>query len=378
MSRYATADEQNIRMHPRVLDWRRAGLLDESQMQSINTDLRVELRRTNVFLRAVLFVFTLVIVAASIALFGQTLDIDDKGPVILTCLIAAILSYGAAEFLIEHFRLYRFGVEEALAISAALLLTIAAIVLMDQKQPAVRVGVIVLGVAGIALYWRFGYLYAAVASLICTAAIPFQFNIRPEMQRAITAALLLAIFAIARRGRMMHGDDFPGDDYGVLQACAAAGVYLSCNVQLIDVLGPGRFYWFTYGLIWILPVVGLWWAFRDRDRLLLDVSLLMALATLVTNKSYLHLTRQSLDPILFGVFLIATALVIKRRLSSGPEGRRYGFTASRLLTGDRRVFTVVGTASAVLQSDVAVRGTHQSKPEFGGGRSGGAGASGSF
>jgi hypothetical protein len=65
-------------------------------------------------------------------------------------------------------------------------------------------------------------------------------------------------------------------------------------------------------------------------------------------------------------------------LSTGPDGIRRGFTADRLMSEDRRILTAVGTASAVLQSDVVVREPAASKPEFGGGRSGGAGASGSF
>ncbi len=47
----------------------------------------------------------------------------------------------------------------------------------------------------------------------------------------------------------------------------------------------GWFYWFTYVMTWVLPLVGLGLGIREKDRALLDVSLVMALATLVTNKA---------------------------------------------------------------------------------------------
>jgi hypothetical protein len=104
------------------------------------------------------------------------------------------------------------------------------------------------------------------------------------------------------------------------------------------------------------------------------------LATVLTNKSYLGLVQQPWDPIVFGVVVSVTAILIKRWLAKSPDQERYGFTAQRLLTADKRFLTIVGTAAAALQSSagVATPVAAPSKPEFQGGRSGGAGASGSF
>jgi uncharacterized membrane protein YgcG len=198
------------------------------------------------------------------------------------------------------------------------------------------------------------------------------------MERGLVVAILLLIFVTARSGRLSYGDDFPGDDYGVIQATAAAGIYLASNLRLTDAQATGTFYWFTYALSWLIPIVTLTMSLRSKDRPLLDVSLGMALATLVTNKPYLGLPRQPWDPILFGVFLIIIAITVRRWLSNAPAGRRHGFTSARVLTGDRRLLNVVGTASAVFQSDIPTNASAPAKPEFGGGRSGGAGASGSF
>ena len=377
--KYSRTDEEKLRTWDLVREWTRSGLLSPSSEAAIEADLRTDLRRTNPFLRAVLFVFTCLIVAASIALVAIQLDIDDKFPAALLCFVSAATCFALAEYLISRFRLYRFGAEEALAAGSALLLTVAAVIINDQD--AEITGLIVGTAAALGIYLRFGYLYAALASLICAAALPFQFDLAPAMERSIAAAVFLLVFFVARSGRLSCGDDFPGDDYGVIQAAAVAGAYLALNLQLFDTAPAGAFYWVTYAIIWIIPIVGLRTALRERDRPLQDVSLGMALVTLVTNKPYLGLVRKPWDPILFGIFLVAVAVMIRRWLSKAPGGQRYGFTHLRIFHPDRRAVDVVGTASAALQPDMpastsAVPTT--TEPEFGGGRSGGAGASGSF
>jgi hypothetical protein len=56
MSCYDRIDEEKIRTQAHVREWARSGFLHEAQTRRINEDLRVDLKRTNPFLRAVLFV----------------------------------------------------------------------------------------------------------------------------------------------------------------------------------------------------------------------------------------------------------------------------------------------------------------------------------
>jgi len=388
MSCYASIDEEKIRTQAHVREWARSGLLDEAQSRRLNEDLRVDLRRTNPFLRAVLFLFTVLIVGASIGLFVVTFHIDDKsfGSLTYICFVSAAICYALAEYVIRRFRLYRFGVEEALAVCTVILLSIGSIAATDRMDVSptleftIIAGLTAAAISALAVYWRFGYLYAAIAFVICFAALPFQFRLSLPVERASVGIIFLVIFMIARHNRRMYGDDFPGDDYGWIQAAALAGLYLDLNFRITASATSGRFYWITYALVWIIPVVALTLALRDRDRPLLNVSLAAMLGTLVTNKPYLGLSQQPWDPIVFGVFLSAAAIAIRRWLSKSPDGERYGFTSVRLLMADRRLLTMVGTASVVLQpgSVVASHAATPSKAEFQGGRSGGAGASGGF
>jgi hypothetical protein len=139
----------------------------------------------------------------------------------------------------------------------------------------------------------------------------------------------------------------------------------------------GPFYWFTYIAIWLIPVSGLYLALRARERPLLDVSIGLTLLTLATNKAYLGIARQTWDPIILGIFLIAAAVILKRRLFAG---NRDGFTAERILLADERGLSALGTASAVMPGAPPMPADHVPVRNLdpGGGRSGGAGASGSF
>jgi len=384
MRRYSADDEEKIRAQILLREWERSGLLESSQSSPLAAELRVDLRRTNNFLRAVLFAFTSLIVAASLLLIITMFDLDDEFSLAVTTCIAALLCFGFSEYLIGRFRLYRFGVEEALAAAAVVLLSVSGAAIahtLRSSRPGefpilVGLGAGALGAFGI--YRRFGYVYAALGSMICAAAIPFQISLSAEVQRSLAAAMLALVFLAVRSRRLLYVDDFPGDEYGVIQASAWAGLYFVLNLQLSSTRIEGWFHWGTYVMIWILPILGLCMALRTKDRALMNVSLALALLTLAANKPYLGLSRRPWDPILLGVFLMAAAITLRRWLSKGPDGQRHGFTPARLLTRDSRLLTLVSAASATLQPEVAVPSTAPAKPDFDGGRSGGAGASGSF
>jgi hypothetical protein len=138
------------------------------------------------------------------------------------------------------------------------------------------------------------------------------------------------------------------------------------------------FYWATYVMIWILPAGGLFFAIRDRHRLMLDANILLAIATLMSNKLYLGKEPQPYDPILFGALLIAIAIGVRRWLASGAEGSRRGFVAHRLLASEKARIAMAGTATAFAPGAPAHTHADTGPAIGGGGRSGGAGSSGEF
>src|SRR5438034_4806789 len=372
MRRYSREAEEAVQAQDLIWEWMRSGLLEKEQIPRLSEDLQTDLRRTNNFLRLVLFLFTAIIIGASVLLLIDILHIAEDRARAMACVAAAALCFGLAEFVVAKFRVYRFGVEEALVIGA-IVLVIAAVALMMSKAniDSILAMALALGaIGGFLLYLRFGFVYAGVIAIACAAMIPFPLADPIKGRHLLSAAVFLVLFVLVR-----------GNE--VFQTTAWVGLYVVLNLHISPdaIIDRGGFYWTTYVMIWLLPVVGLSLSLRARDRLLMDFSGVMLITTLATNKLYLGLPSHTWDPILFGLFLMIAAVWIRRWLSSGSNGARFGFTPARILNRDSRLMTVVSTASAAFQpkaSPSAPAVTESAKPQFAGGRSGGAGASGEF
>jgi hypothetical protein len=381
MRRYSKTDEESVRVHAAVREWTRSGFLEKRQGAVLAKEVQPALKRTNIFFRIVLFLFTSLIAGASVLLVLVPLGITDRDTTSAICIAAAMLCFGLAEFIIDQFGVYRFGVEEAFAVMAVVLAIGAAVQLESNSDYRTMwgLGLSVGAIASLVVYGGLGLLYAGIAAIAFAALTPFSLIHALVAQRIVSASMLLAVFLIARRQHVIHGYDFPGDDYAIFQTAAWAGLYIVANLKIVPSnITAGWFYWATYASIWILPVAGLWLGLRGKDRFLIDINAAMVLATLSTNKSYLGLKHQPWDPMLLGMLLMGTGIVLRRWLAAGPNGERRGFTPVRILSKDARLMAVVGTASAAFHTPVSSPQPAASQPGFDGGRSGGAGASGEF
>ena len=110
------------------------------------------------------------------------------------------------------------------------------------------------------------------------------------------------------------------------------------------------------------------------------VGTVVAILTLVTNKPYLGWPRHTWDPMLLGILLTGVAIFVRRWLAGGPGGIRHGFTAARLSGKDQHWINVGATVVAPLAAHSITPDPQASTPDFhfGGGQSGGGGASGDF
>ena len=386
MSAYRIEDERAIRVQRLLADWTKSGLLSEAQREQLLPELKVDLRRTNLFLRATLFVFGVIIVMAVSGLTALFVDLEDAFWVLAGVLGAA--AWYAAVQLVKRYRFYRFGVEEACVVTSVVFLAVAAGGLVDSAGArfdfAMSAGWAAAAAAAFVAFHHFGFVYLAIVSMLCAAALPLQ-SIDADMPRRILAvAILLAVFLAVRRSRASYGREYPGDSYAIIEAAAWVAAYALINLQLSPWIAQPdddarTFYWLTYGAIWLWPAIGLWLAIRDRHRWMLDANILLALATLMTNKPYLGGEQHAYDPITFGVLLIVIAVGLRRWLASGPDGARAGFTPVRVLASEQERLAMAGTAS------VLAPGAPQAQPQTGpdpgiggGGRAGGAGATGTF
>ena len=398
MRSYATSDEETLRVRRYLNDWAGEGLLSDARYQAMEQEAECGLRRTNGFLRLVLFVFTMISASAAAWLFfvtffqGQLAGNSREQGIFL--LVIAALVYAGAEVCVSGARLYRHGIEEALAVLSVLFLCAGLLGVLGRDFTSQGSSASLVPAAGaIVSFWiyrRFGFLYAFVAAMIFVAFLPQYGTASHTGQRLILAIIYTAGLATVALVRTAHRFDYLDEEYSLVEALLWLGLYLTFNLRLSSLslladLGnqpsastaesAGAFYWTTYALIWCLPAVLLWRALRMKDRWLLGLGMVIALLTLITNKAYLRWPIHPWDPMFLGVLLAGVAIVVRRWLAKVPSGVRGGFTARRLSGRDKEWMSNLSSVSSVVSPGPAAG---PAEPSFGGGSSGGGGASSNF
>jgi len=398
MKVYSAHQEENIRDGNLVHEWTKSGLLDSTQSASLQSELNTDLRRTNGFLRAVFWIFAALVAIASVALLMTTFKPNEESEWALLFLLSGLTCWGIAEIACSM-RLYRYGIEEAFIVISVVLISLGVSQIFGEHGKwSSFTGFFIASLGGLAVYYRYGFVYAAVGAMAAFAALPFQFSWHNDMQRLLSAVLLGVVLQFIRSKRKSQSDEPAGSGLDVIEAAAWLAIYLVVNLKLEAVFfgapdlryyspysppvsaGYTWFYMLSWALIWLLPVAALRLGLFRKDRLLIDAGILMGLLTLTSNKRYLGWTMYSWDPMVLGTVMIVTAILIRRWLQRGLNGERSGYTAVRMLQGDERKLAAVSIASAVLQPQPSASNTTESPSEFrgGGGMSGGGGAGGTF
>ncbi len=398
---YTESSEETLRARKLLTEWTGDGDLSKEQCQRLEQDTVSDLRITNVFLRLVLFFFTTIAVAAAVALFSTIfLSQPSQQTTGIFLLIFAAVSYTAAEVAVSQARLYRYGIEEALAVCSVAFLCAGFGFAFFSGVPysSREIQFVIPAVGAIASLWiwyRFNLWYAFPVAMIFAIFLPDYWTLSRSAQLVFIAVFYAAGLICVARVRSRHRFDYLEEAYSLSEAFLWLGIYLIFNLKIsgFSLLSPflgmsrrvtsesaGPFYWTTWVLIWCLPPLILTRGVRLKDRFVIAVGAITAVLTLVTNKPYLGWQRHTWDPILLGIALTAVALFLRRWLAQGPGGVRHGFTASRLSGKDKRVMSV-GSSVLGLVTPQSITPTPQpTNPDFrfGGGGSGGGGASGDF
>ena len=404
MRAYSASAEEALRTRDFLKEWKSGGLLNAEQYERMERETVCDLRRTNIFLRLVLFVFTLIIVGAGVGLFFEVfLSHPGDRTIGVFLMIFAALCYAAAEFAVAKAQLYRYGIEEALAACSAGFLCAGIQMaffggLFSTRTPGSAEFLVPLAgvVASLWIWHRFGLPYAPVAAMLFTFWLASNWTPSRSGRLLITVAMYAAGLIVVGAMRPRYRLTYLNTEYSIAEALLWLGIYLTINLQLsqselLSAWWRGSlttsaaqfsrsFYWGTWVLTWCLPPVVLARGLRGKDRFVLAVGAISAILTLVTNKPYLGWQRHTWDPMLLGAFLTAVAAFMQRWLDRAPGGIRYGFTAQRPSGKDKRWLNVGVSAVGLVSTPIVASSPQQgsSAPQFGGGDSGGGGASSDF
>ncbi len=398
MRLYSASSEETLRARQLLRDWAGEGLLTEAQYQRLEQETPSDLRTTNIFLRLVLFLFTLLSVGAAAALFFTVfLSQPSEQTTGVFFLIFAAVCYAAAEAAVSQARLYRYGIEEGLAVCSVgfFCAGIESILFIGHSYSSAQFLVPAAGAVFSLWIWRrFWFSYAFLAAMIFAIFLPGYWTTSPAAQHVIVALFYATGLAGVVAVRSRHRFDYLDEGYSLVEALLWLGIYLAINLKLSSLNLPAQwwagtraatdfarpFYWTTWVLIWCLPAIVLARGVRQKDRFLIAVGAIVAILTFVSNKPYLGWQRHTWDPMLLGLLLTGIAVFIRRWLARGPGGVRHGFTAVRLSGKDKDWMNAGSAALGLVSPQTITPSPQTNSPDFrfGGGTSGGGGASSDF
>jgi hypothetical protein len=398
---YTASGEETLRAGKLLADWAGEGFLTKEKYERLEQETVSELRTTNIFLSMILFLFPSISVGAAAALFFVLSRPSEQTSGVFF-LMFAVAWYAAAEIAVSQFRLYRYGIEEALAVCSGVFLCAGMLLAFFGGRPYSSrpdaIQFLVPAAGGVFSLWiwrRFGLWYAFLAAMVFALALPGYWTSSHSAQHVIVALLYAIGLTCVTAVRSRHRFDYLDDNHSLGEALLCLGIYLAINLQLSSLdlrmhwWGFGTtaafefarpFYWTTWVMIWCLPPIVLVRGVRKKDRFVIAVGAIVTILTLVSNKLYLGWPRHTWDPMLLGILLTGVALFIRHWLARGPGGIRHGFTAARLSRRDKQW---INAGSAVLglvapQSITPSPQTRSADFRFGGGTSGGGGAGGDF
>jgi len=395
---YSESSEETLRARRLLTDWVGEGFLTRTQYQLLEQETISELRTTNIFLRLVLFLFTLISEGATAALFVVVfLSRPSEQTAGVFFLIFAAVCYAAAEVAVSQARLYRYGIEEALSVCSVGFLCAGmqgALFIGRPYSPAQFLVPAAGAVFSLWIWRRFGLSYAFLAAMIFVIFLPGYWTSSLSAQHLIVAVFYATALLGVSAVRSRHRFDYLDETYSLVEALLWLGIYLAINLKLSSLDLPTQwwsgawdasefprpFYWGTWVMIWCLPPIILARGIRQKDRFVIAVGAIVATLTLVSNKPYLGWQRHTWDPMLLGILLTSVAVLIRRWLARGPGGIRHGFTAARLLGKDKHWINVGSTIFGPLSPHSITPDPQTSSPDFrfGGGQTGGGGAGGDF
>ena len=369
MRLYSASNEETLRARKFLTDWNGEGFLSNEQYQLLDKETVSELRTTNIFLRLVLFLFTLIIVGAAAGLFFVVFRPTGGQTEGVLFLIFAAVCYAAAEVAVSQARLYRYGIEEALAVCSVGFLCLGMQLAFFSSSPyapkpdAVQAMVLAGGAVFSLWIWRrFGLSYLFLAAMIFVLFLPGYWTSSHSVQHLIVVVFYAVGLVVVAVVRSRHRFDYLDEAYSLVEALLWLGIYLAINLRLSSLKLPAQwwyssraasefprpFFWGTWVLIWCLPPIVLARGIRQKDRFVIAVGVIVAILTLISNKLYLGWPRHTWDPMLLGILLTSVAIFLRRWLAHGPGGIRHGFTAARLSSKDKHWINVGSTVTGLL------------------------------
>ncbi|MBL7700185.1 MAG: hypothetical protein JNK79_18605 [Chitinophagaceae bacterium] len=386
MIAYSHTSLDNMVIHEQSAKARSRQLIDSNEFNNIKTAHPINLYTPNLFIRIGLFLATSLIILMSqgllMLMFGGLAD-SDTGIAIVVA-VFGIGVYWVLEYFIREKKHYRSGVDDALMWASVSLLAGDLIFYFNMSSLQASVTVLIFSLfASI----RFGNSVMAGVAFLSFLCVLF-FSITPFGAIAktilpfVTMIVSLAVYLFARSKRNDNRWRHYRYCIMMLEFLSLVSTYLSVNYFVVRelsiamfslpgnaVIPGGIFFWIATFLI---PAIYIWRALYTKEALLLRTGLLLAAVAVFTFRAYFSIAPIEQVMTLAGMILILVSYFVIKYLKKPRRGIIDKAPDENISQYESHVEGLI--VSETFKPEAAVEPGFK----FGGGSTGGGGASGQF
>ena len=385
-SAYNETSLYNLAVIKESKKWCKHGFIDNQQLEKIQEVYAVSLYHPNFIIRVLLFIATLFALSGVSGFFGLIVADMDDDVIAIVCSVYGIVSFFLLEKLFINKNHFKSGVTEAILYHACGFTIGGLIVINDFNTHVILWSCVVV----------FSFAAFRYLDLLCTVAATFSlggilffefYNIGGISQQIIPFVFIAGftpLYFLIRKLKKRTDLKLWRNNLLIAEAICLLFIYAAGNYMVVRELsvsmmnleiaegGDIPFAFIFYALTILIPIAYLYVGIKNRNIVLLRVSLIVFAYSVFTFKYYFSLGHPEISLTLAGLFLLGITIALMRYLKT----MRNGFTRENILSEKWGSMNVEAFIISQTMGGNQPTVEHQDMP--GGGASGGGGASSSF
>jgi hypothetical protein len=362
-------------------------LISVEEFTAISGAYKPDLYSPNMFIRIGLFIMTAVIALMSYGLVflitGSALD-NETTLFVMTLMFGAFI-YIVLEWMIRSKRHYRSGVDDALLWLSFTYITADIAIYFDFSE--LSTSLLIFSLSAAALIRFANSVMSAVMFCSFLAAIFYSITTAGASGRAMLPfALMLisiAIYILVTKLKDQSAVRHYRYCFMMLEVLSLIAIYCSVNYFIVRELSIQMFNlqiatgasitggWFFWLCTFMLPIIYVARGLQTKDHVILRTGLLLVAATVLTFRYYYHIAPVEQILTVAGIILIAIAYAVIRYLQT----ERRGITDA---ASEKQIEEGLQVESLVIAETFKEVPAPQEGFSFGGGSTGGGGATGQY
>lgn len=378
---------KNLHLTKEAKGWIKKKILTAEQFENIAASYPCQFYHPNIIIRILIFLASVIGISGITGLLALIIKDTSEESIFGLMIIYGLISWVVLDvFFIKTNHHYKSGLTEALLYHSMLFVIIGIVALADfDERTILLVSFLVISIGAI----RYLDLISTITSLCLGTYLLFDlfFNMGEVFQFLIPfvfLAVFTPLYFLVHAIRGKHTAYLWSDVLLIVEMFSLLMIYLAGNYFIVRELTVSMLYldlsdgqdipyaMVFYALTVIVPLIYLYFGIKNKDRVLLGVSLLVLAFSVFTFKYYFSLGHPEISLTLAGMVLFGGTLALQNYLKI----TRNGFTRENLLDekwGNANVEAFI--ISQTLGGNKAVADTTETG---GGGEFGGGGSSDSF